>query len=605
MRWKSATAAYSRHDVIESVSANRDSFKSVEFGPAFNVVLAERSEQSRDKDSRNGSGKTSLVEVIHFCLGATFDDRHPLSHQALKDWRFDLRFTARGETIQAARSVETASRVYLSETPTLPVLLRSEADGNGSHWVPNDEWRGLALGWLFFALTEADLAEPGSPSARTLLSYFARRGRDAFSDPFTFFRSQPAVQRQVANAFLLGIDWRYPARAQQLRERTDQLQNARKALANAPGLGHRHDAPPADTLEGELEARVILLGREVAEAAQQLATFRVHPQYHEIENQTSELTRMLHELSVENISELELLEFYELSVRDEQAPDPQTLEAIYAEAGVVFPDGVSRRLDEVRDFYGRLIANRRGYLESEMSRLRASVRGREMQIADLTERRGQLMDVLREHGALDEFQRLQDLHNEKVGQLERIKGQLEALQSFEEELSRVRLAREQLVLDARVSFNDARPAWTTAVDIFGANTAALYEDAGRLEINVNEQGGLSLGVHIARGESQGVQEMMVLCYDLMLAELWSKHSTTPGFVIHDSTIFDGVDERQVARALQLAAAKAEEHGFQYICLLNSDGVPRAEFADGFPFDDGVVLELSDLGDNGGLFGIRF
>ena len=60
-------------NVIERVTANRPSFKPVAFSPGFNVILAERSEQSRAKDSRNGSGKTSLLEVIHFCLGATAD----------------------------------------------------------------------------------------------------------------------------------------------------------------------------------------------------------------------------------------------------------------------------------------------------------------------------------------------------------------------------------------------------------------------------------------------------------------------------------------------------------------------------------------------------
>jgi hypothetical protein len=34
-------------------------------------------------------------------------------------------------------------------------------------------------------------------------------------------------------------------------------------------------------------------------------------------------------------------------------------------------------------------------------------------------------------------------------------------------------------------------------------------------------------------------------------------------------------------------------------------VPRAEFAEDFAFDEHVVLELSDLGEDGGLFGMRF
>lgn len=591
--------------MILRVGANRPGFKAVEFRPDFNVVLAERSAESRAKDSRNGSGKTSLLEVIHFCLGANAGSGHPFMRPELAEWSFEIAFTARDRTISAGRSVEQPSRVYVSGVPDeLPVLPRAEADGGGGRWLPNDEWRGPALAWLLFGLEQDEMAEPGAPTPRGLLSYFARRGRDAFSEPFTFFRSQPAAQRQVLNAYLLGLDWTYPARAQELREQAERLRKAREALAAAP-LDRDAGHAGAETLEGELEARAILLSRKVTESAEQLAAFRVHPQYHDLEQEASGLTRELHELSTENVAEREVLAFYARSLDEEHPAAPEALESMYAEASVAFPEGVRRRLDEVRIFHERVLSNRRTYLEAEMGRIRAAVSDREERVRTLTERRARLMSVLGEHGALEEFQRLQELHNDRVAQLERVRGQLEQLQRFEDELTRVRLARDQLVLDARTAFGERRPVWSEAVDVFGANTAALYEEPGRLEINVNEQGGLNFGVRVARGESQGVQEMMVFCYDLMLAEIWSRRDTSPGFLIHDSTIFDGVDERQVARALQLAARKAAECGFQYVCMLNSDAVPRAEFAEDFPFDEHVVLELSDLGEDGGLFGFRF
>lgn len=80
-----------------------------------------------------------------------------------------------------------------------------------------------------------------------------------------------------------------------------------------------------------------------------------------------------------------------------------------------------------------------------------------------------------------------------------------------------------------------------------------------------------------------------------------------GVSIHDSTIFDGVDERQIARALTLAHRSTDEYGFQYICMLNSDQVPWKELP--AELDDlreeHVALELTDAGEAGGLFGIRF
>jgi uncharacterized protein YydD (DUF2326 family) len=48
--------------------------------------------------------------------------------------------------------------------------------------------------------------------------------------------------------------------------------------------------------------------------------------------------------------------------------------------------------------------------------------------------------------------------------------------------------------------------------------------------------------------------MQIFFFDLMLTEISLKSGPGPGFLIHDSHLFDGVDERQVAKALQLGAS---------------------------------------------------
>ena len=56
--------------MITAVRCNMSSFRDIEFTPGFNVVLADRTKESEDRDSRNGLGKTTLIEIIHFCLGS-------------------------------------------------------------------------------------------------------------------------------------------------------------------------------------------------------------------------------------------------------------------------------------------------------------------------------------------------------------------------------------------------------------------------------------------------------------------------------------------------------------------------------------------------------
>jgi len=91
----------------------------------------------------------------------------------------------------------------------------------------------------------------------------------------------------------------------------------------------------------------------------------------------------------------------------------------------------------------------------------------------------------------------------------------------------------------------------------------------------------------------------------MLIEMWSERLHSPGFMIHDSTIFDGVDSRQVAKALQLAASESQMRSFQYICLLNADDVPARDLDPDFHLDHSVRVRLTDATEDGGLLGIRF
>ncbi|MFC1834498.1 hypothetical protein ACFL2Q_07165 [Thermodesulfobacteriota bacterium] len=90
--------------MIHRVSADKDSFKTVTFEPGMNVILAERTKESTKKDSRNGLGKTSLIEIIHFCLGSSSGRGAFLAQPQLKGWTFYLDIEIRGKRYEISRN---------------------------------------------------------------------------------------------------------------------------------------------------------------------------------------------------------------------------------------------------------------------------------------------------------------------------------------------------------------------------------------------------------------------------------------------------------------------------------------------------------------------
>jgi uncharacterized protein YydD (DUF2326 family) len=105
--------------MIISVTANKDTFKAVSFQPGLNLILAERADGSTDQDSRNAVGKTTLLQIVHHCLGANLSDhlRKPMLRE--EAWEFTLDLLTPSGPISITRAIAN-DRVAKVSGVTLP-----------------------------------------------------------------------------------------------------------------------------------------------------------------------------------------------------------------------------------------------------------------------------------------------------------------------------------------------------------------------------------------------------------------------------------------------------------------------------------------------------
>lgn len=583
--------------MIHFLHCDKNNFKTIEFRKGFNVVLADRTKEATKKDSRNGLGKTTLLEIIHFCLGSSIVKGKGLFGDKLADWTFTLDVDLRGQKCSLNRKGADGNRHVGVEGGWLdwPLTPRMDPKTKEPFFAASDLTE--LLGWLMFDLAVNTSDGKYTPTFRSLISYFIRKGRDAFSTPFEHHRKQQEWDRQVNNAFLLGLSWEYAQKGQIFKDQEKTLAQLKQA-ARAGFL------PDLLGSIGELETQKVRLEETLSREKERLDSFKVHPEYRTINEKANTLTREIHELANENVSDQRLVEYYESSFQQEEPASEDDVIRIYEEAKVLLPELLTKHLGEVREFHQRVIANRKSFLEAEIAKLTKQISEREGRIRTATDDRAGLLTILKNHGALEEYTRLQERHAQAVAELEEIKKRIDNLNKFEKGRSTLRIEQEKLQIEARSDYEERRELRDRAISLFNANSEALYEAPGKLIINVGSTG-YKFDVDIERSKSQGIEQMKVFCYDLMLAQLWSTRPTSPGFLIHDSTIFDGVDERQVAHALQIAAESSERFGFQYICCLNSDAVPWKEFTGDFNLRKFVCCELTDAQEDGGLLGIRF
>ncbi|MFY1597060.1 DUF2326 domain-containing protein [Micromonospora sp. WMMD737] len=60
---------------------------------------------------------------------------------------------------------------------------------------------------------------------------------------------------------------------------------------------------------------------------------------------------------------------------------------------------------------------------------------------------------------------------------------------------------------------------------------------------------LRINSHIDSDDSTGIRSMVIFCFDLTVSVLAHRARRAPDFLVHDSYLFDGVDDRQLAAAL--------------------------------------------------------
>jgi uncharacterized protein YydD (DUF2326 family) len=168
------------------VRANQPTFREVTFTSGFNVILAERTKESTKKDSRNGLGKSTLIEIISFCLGAKAE-KTGLGHEELSEWSFTLDMHLRGQPVSVTRATRDAGKVFIEgDTTGWPVPPRRDKK-TGRPVLKVSERVGL-LGNLLFGLPPGGFDSDYAPTFRSLISYFIRRGKDSYSVAFEHYR---------------------------------------------------------------------------------------------------------------------------------------------------------------------------------------------------------------------------------------------------------------------------------------------------------------------------------------------------------------------------------------------------------------------------------
>src|SRR5690606_23355867 len=133
--------------MLRQLGASDPRFKTLAFHQGLNLLVADVAPGSTDTDSRNGAGKSSVVELLHFLLGGS-----ERSASFVRDPRRDTRFSLQLDWpravagLQVSRSGSPASWVQVEPLPEEVVPAGPDL---GTGLLKNTEWRRLIGQHLF------------------------------------------------------------------------------------------------------------------------------------------------------------------------------------------------------------------------------------------------------------------------------------------------------------------------------------------------------------------------------------------------------------------------------------------------------------------------
>ncbi|GAA1754068.1 DUF2326 domain-containing protein [Aeromicrobium alkaliterrae] len=590
---------------LRRLYSDQPEFDEIVFNDGVSAVFAEiRIPSNRDLDTHN-LGKTTVGELIDFCLLRGKHDKFFLfKHQArFADFTFRLELALDDDTfLTISRPVSPGSRIDFlkADTSTGPEEI-SRLDQWDHTNVSFDRAKKLLDGWLGFTA----LAPWGY---RKLAGYLVRSQSD-YQDVFQLNKfSGKHVDWKPFVAHLLGMSSQPVIALYEKREELAAADSRLQTLTQEWG----GDDVDASLLDGLIAVK----RREVAVSAEALESFNFDIEDRDVVVEVVEVVEAeIAQLNEERYELLQILERLSESLADEQIVF-RTKDAakLFAEAGVVFGEQLTRNFDQLVEFNRKITQERRGEIESQLAAGQARLEAIEIALPALNARRAESLEFLRESEALEKYKLLgRDLatlradlqileaRRTAAGRLLELRREQRELV---EETGRIQTAVEneieEISKDDTSRFGQIRQYFTEIVhEVLGQNAI--------LAIKVNGSGGLDFvaefvgdgGKATSGDKGTSYKKLLCIAFDLAFLRAYLNESF-PRFVYHDGAL-EQLEPRKRQKLISVLR-EYEGHGLQpIISLLDSDLPEPLDANSGTMKSSEIVKILHDEGESGRLF----
>jgi len=570
---------------LKALLANKDSFKPIRFKEGLNIITAYHKDREsiKEKNTYNGVGKSLIIRIIHFCLGASASSYESFI-SALPDWKFTLIAELNNQELVIQRSNENPKKIILNDEE-MSINTFNKLMGNLLFNIPDIQYL----------------------SFRNLLPFFIRKDdrRDyTYFDKPTDYKNE--YTKIVNNAYLLGLNIYLVNKKYKLKKELDEIKKMIKEIEKNPAIKQIFSSKEKDitlTIE-ELDVKIDKLNKD-------LEQYEIAKDYEDVQKEADDIANKINILQNKKFILQTKIEKFKKSLTNLEIKDidKNYLIKMYEEIEIYFNDKLKKRLDDLEKFYIDMIINRKQVIIAQLKKLEKDLKITNEELELLQQKLNKKNKYLGEHKAFDMILEIKD-------EIEKLKQQRENLTKYNKLLNAYRekkLQKEEEIAKLNKEINEylekVKNNFKTKSSFFRSIAKKLYPTAtSGLTLQINEgenQIAFNINAKIDSDSSNGINKAKIFCYDNTILFKGENHKV--GFVFHDSVLFDGIDEIQVAEMFRFLINNYTSH--QYITALNQNQIDmlknnltREEFK--HIIENNIILTLTDKSDEEKLLGIK-
>jgi len=571
--------------LLKKVYSNKASFRTVEFnttGLSFVVAKQKNPGSSEQGKTYNGVGKSLLVRIIHFCLGADAKN-YKIFCEKLQGWEFYIDYEIDNKKYFAKRATNNHEKITLNNE-VFSVKNFNEKMESLCFEIPDD------IDFLTF---------------RSMIPFFIRPKKESYVAYNKPGKTKTDYQALLNNAFLLGLDVVLAQKKYKIRKEQERIQDMEKNFKN--------DSLLRDFFTGNKDVTLTLadLEERIKRLDDDLSNFKVAEDYNDVQLEADKVGKELFSLNNHVIMLQNNIENINKSIKFSPDINNENIKAIYRESKIHFSENMTKTLNELEVFYEKLISNRKRRLLEQQNKLKVEQQNKKAGVEKLQKDFDKLMQYLGEHQALDLFVNLSNKNAELKAERDSLK-KYQQLQS--EYKTKERQTKKDLIELTEVTEQYLKEIEhdTVVLREYFKNLAKIFypDSVAGLTIECNDgenQLQFNIDAKIESDASDGINNVKIFCYDLTI--LFKGHNHNIHFVFHDSRLFDGTDERQKTEMFKTVYQMFTQANKQYIATINQNQLDEikkhlknGEFEK--IITQNTVLTLTDESDSEKLLGIK-